>query len=69
MAGLRVTAVDETTGREQTMHVREGDYVVIAVHPCEVEVLTDADGGRTRHLRIFNRVPLRGDGLWRPGGF
>lgn len=68
MSRLRVVATDLTTGRVSTCEVRAGDYLVIAVDPCRVEVVHEQDGGAVRHLRVSGRIPGPGDEIWTPGG-
>lgn len=63
---VRVTVRNMDTGVEDTTVVRDGDYVVIALAPCEAHMVWERDGGKTRGLEITNRVPQSGNGLWRP---
>ena len=55
---LKIVVTDEQTGESETRRIAEGDYAVIAAHPCEVKDFSlDADKNLVI-IRIKNHNPL-----------
>lgn len=54
---LRVTAVDEQTGDEQTVTVPDGDYLLITTDPCHVASV-QAHGNGTHVITVKGRRAL-----------
>lgn len=53
---LTVTAVDNETGETNTVHVPDGDYLLICTNPCWLDgVQTHANG--THVLTVKGRQP------------
>jgi hypothetical protein len=54
---IRVTVEDLETGDKDVAEVGEGDYIIIAHHPCHVAHTNVFSNGRTHQVTIKGRIP------------
>jgi hypothetical protein len=54
---IRVTVEDLETGDKDVAEVEEGDYIIIAHHPCHVAHTNVFSNGRTHQVTIKGRTP------------